>query len=153
MPNGGPDCCGNCAHNPAVQKMSHPQPDKPEQFWELSHCTLRDVNITNPFWTYCPNFIYGKNPETRNKSEKPNGWITSSGLFEGYVRIPWNGINEPILSLSVTCSVCKKMTDNGIKVQHESKLYEFCTNRHYVEWWVSIHKDNSFNPENYKLPE
>ena len=96
--------------------MAHPQPEKTEEFWKISYCTLRDVNITNPFWTYCPNFNYGKNPENRNKSEKPNGWITSSGLFEGYVRIPWNGINEPILSLSVTCSVCKKMTDNGIKV-------------------------------------
>ena len=26
MPNGGPDCCGNCEHNVAVQKIAHPRP-------------------------------------------------------------------------------------------------------------------------------
>ena len=153
MPNGGPDCCGNCSHNKAVQKMAHPQPERTEEFWKISHCTLRDVNILNPFWTYCSNFIYGKNSEERNLSDKIIGFINASGLYEGYVRIPWNDTNEPVLPVPVTCSICERMTDDGIEIQHESQLYGFCTNRHYVEWWISIHKDERYNPESYESPE
>jgi|TARA_B100001971_G_C18139588_1_gene509624 hypothetical protein len=153
MPNGGPDCCGNCSYNKAVQKMAHPQPEKTEEFWKISYCTLRDINITNPFWTYCSNFIYGKKPEERNKSENPIGWITASGLYEGYVRIPWNGKIEPKVSVPVTCSVCQRIVDDGIKIEHNADILGFCTNRHYLEWWASIHKSKEYNPEDYISPE
>ncbi|MBC8256410.1 MAG: hypothetical protein H8E85_03795 [Candidatus Marinimicrobia bacterium] len=153
MPNGGPDCCGNCSHNKSVQKMAHPQPERTEEFWELSHCTLRDVNISNPFWTYCSNFNYGKNPEKRNLSEKIIGFITASGLYEGYVRIPWNDKLEPKISTSTICSICKRMVDYGIDVNHKGDVIGFCTNKHYLKWWVTIHGKNDYNPDNYQSPE
>lgn len=27
MPNGGPDCCGNCGYNKAVQEKAPPHPE------------------------------------------------------------------------------------------------------------------------------
>ena len=118
MPNGGPDCCGNCSHNRAVQEMAHPHPEQRERFWQLSCCTLRDVKITNPFWTYCRNFVYGKHPETRNRGDMPTGWIYASGLYEGYVRIPWDNKNEPRVSVPATCTICGRKTQEGIEVDH-----------------------------------
>ena len=153
MPNGGPDCCGNCSHNKAVQIMAHPHPEQPDKFWQLSHCTLRDVRITKPFWTYCSNFTYGKTPETRNRDESPRGWITASGLYEGYVRIPWDDNCEPKVSVPATCSICGRKSEKGIEVDHDGDVLGFCTNRHYVEWWVTIHRDNSFRPEDFESPE
>ena len=153
MPNGGPDCCGNCSHNKAVQEMAHPHPEHREQFWQLSYCTLRDVKITNPFWTYCSNFDYGKRPESRSRDEKPDGWVTASGLYEGYVRIPWDDNNEPNVSVAVTCSICGRKSNEGIEINHNEEIFGFCTNRHYVEWWVSVHRDTSFSPEDFESPE
>lgn len=137
MPNGGPDCCGNCSHNKAVQDIAHPQP------WAEfnSYCTLRKVEIKDAFWTYCNNFEYGKSPENRQVSVEPNGPITSSGLYEGYVRIPWLGDTAPSVigdnddDADLCCSVCGFRSKSGItlKVKDESK--SFCTNRHYLEWW------------------
>lgn len=153
MPNGGPDCCGNCSHNRAVQEMAHPHPEQFDRFRELSYCTLRDVKITNAFWTYCKNFEYGKHPENRNKVEQPKGWITASGLYEGYVRIPWDGKIEPRVSVPATCMVCSRKTDNGIEIDHDGETLGFCTNRHYVKWWCSVHNDISFQPNDYQSPE
>ncbi len=153
MPNGGPDCCGNCSHNRAVQEMAHPHPDKREQFLELSRCTLRDINITNPFWTYCKNFSYGKKPEERNQQESINGLVTSSGLYEGYVRIPWDNNNEPQVSIPAICKICGLKTQEGIIIESDNVSYGFCTNRHYIEWWKSRHNDDTFNPDHYERPE
>lgn len=153
MPNGGPDCCGNCSHNRAVQEMAHPHPEQRDRFGELSRCTLRDVKITNPFWTYCNNFGYGKHPESRDKNEKPKGWITGSGLYEGYVRIPWDDNVAPRVSVPATCSKCGRQTTEGIDIDHKGRILGFCTNRHYVEWWMSIHHDNSFWHDDLETPE
>jgi hypothetical protein len=153
MPNGGPDCCGNCSHNRAVQEMAHPHPEPRERFWELSYCTLREVKVTNPFWTYCRNFTYGKTPELRNKGEMPKGWITASGLYEGYVRIPWDDKREPRVSVPATCSICGRKTDEGIVLDRDGRVLGFCTNRHYVEWWVTVHEGSSLKPENFESPE
>ena len=153
MPNGGPDCCGNCSHNRAVQEMAHPHPEQRERFWNLSHCTLRDIRITKPFWTYCRNFAYGKRPEERNLDEKPKGWISTSGLYEGYVRIPWDGKNEPVVSIPAECTVCGRKTQRGIILRRNGKKLGFCTNRHYVQWWKTIHDDKSINLERYESPE
>jgi hypothetical protein len=133
--------------------MGHPRPEQHEQFWELSHCTLRDVKITEPFWTYCRNFEYGEHPESRDKEEKPTGMITVSGLYEGYVRIPWDDNNEPHTRLPATCSICGRVTDSGIEIAHKGEALGFCTNRHYLEWWVSVHHDDSYRPEDYQSPE
>jgi hypothetical protein len=153
MPNGGPDCCGNCAHNRAVQEMAHPHPEQRKRFRELSHCTLRDVPIKNPFWTYCKNFGYGKRPEDRNRNEPLVGGITASGLYEGYVRIPWHGNTEPRVAVLAACAICGRKTPEGITIVHEGQRLGFCTNRHYVQWWRTLHADESFVPEHYQSPE
>ena len=133
--------------------MAHPHPDQHERFGQLSYCTLRNVKITNPFWTYCRNFAYGKHPELRNKEEKPEGCITASGLYEGYVRIPWDGEREPRISGPITCSKCGRETKRGVEIFHDGKSLGFCTNRHYIEWWLSIHHDPSFRPDDFISPE
>lgn len=153
MPNGGPDSCGNCYHNRAVQEMAHPHPEQRDRFWQLSYCTLRNVKIANPFWTYCDNFGYGKHPELRNQAETPVGWISASGLYEGYVRIPWEDTNEPQVSVPATCSVCGRLTDEGIQIVRGSQTFGFCTNRHYVQWWKTLHDDDSIRPEHFESPE
>jgi hypothetical protein len=38
------------------------------------------------------------------------------------------------------------LNHNGIKLG-------FCTNRHYVQWWKTVHNDKSLNPERYESPE
>jgi hypothetical protein len=153
MPNGGPDCCGNCSHNFAVQEMAHPHPEHRDRFSQLSFCTLRDVKISNPFWTYCHNFGYGKHPERRDRNQAPIGWISASGLYEGYVRIPWDDKNEPQVSVPATCSVCGRITDQGIQVVRGGQLLGFCTNRHYVQWWKTLHQDDSIGIDQFESPE
>lgn len=63
MPNGGPDCCGNCGFNKAAQEMAHPHPDQREKFWALSplHATrcegykpILDVLPQLPLWKEAP---------------------------------------------------------------------------------------------------
>ncbi|MCC2658717.1 MAG: hypothetical protein K0Q76_3825 [Panacagrimonas sp.] len=153
MPNGGPDCCGNCSHNRAVQELAHPQPERPAEFWERSRCTLRDVAVTNPFWTYCRNFTYGKHPEARNTTDIPVGWITASGLYEGYVRISWHGQIEPEVSVPTQCSVCGWGTEKGISIAIGDSHLGFCANRHYIQWWRTVHDDATYDPEDYESPE
>ncbi len=52
MPNGGSDCCGTCCFNSknggetGYSHAGDPGEDR---------CTLRDVVVGNPFWTYCAN--------------------------------------------------------------------------------------------------
>jgi hypothetical protein len=57
------------------------------------------------------------------------------------------------VSVPVTCSVCQRIVDDGIKIEHNADILGFCTNRHYLEWWVSIHKSKEYNPEDYISPE
>jgi len=133
--------------------MAHPHPEQRERFWQLSQCTLRDVKITNPFWTYCQNFGYGKHPESRHSKEQPKGWITASGLYEGYVRIPWDDKSEPNVAVPVTCAICGRPSKEGIEINHKGEVLGFCTNRHYVEWWGSVHHDTSFKYDKLQTPE
>ena len=53
MPNGGSDCCGTCWFNRKNQGerdwMKHA--GKPE----AAYCEIRNVEIDNPFYTYCAN--------------------------------------------------------------------------------------------------
>lgn len=153
MPNGGPDCCGNCGFNKAVQEMGHPHPDQSDRFWKLSHCTLRNLRIINTFWTYCHNFRYGKHLVDGNEDISPEGWVYASGLYEGYVRIPWHGDSAPAVSVPCTSSVCGRTTSRGITVPHRGKEIGFCTNRHYIEWWKTIHDDPRISPEGLATPE
>jgi hypothetical protein len=55
MPNGGSDCCGTCwfnAKNRGEEGYAHA--NSPEQ----SRCSIRNVLIDNPFYTYCGNHPY-----------------------------------------------------------------------------------------------
>lgn len=107
----------------------------------------------NAFWTYCRNFEYGKKPELRNKNEQLKGIILAGGLYEGYVRVPWNGKSEPLISVPISeCLICKRTTDQGISIEHEGKTLGFCTNKHYVEWWSRFNQSDVFIPENYEAP-
>ncbi len=133
--------------------MAHPHPSDREKFRRISFCTLRQVALSNPFWTYCDNFGYGKKPELRNVDEPLIGSITSSGLYEGYVRIPWHDAVEPHVSVPAVCSICQRQTDVGITIFHAGHTLGFCTNQHYVRWWLTQHADAAFNAENYESPE
>lgn len=52
MPNGGSDCCGTCwfnAKNKGEEGYAHASDPDPD------FCTIRDLPIENPFYTYCGN--------------------------------------------------------------------------------------------------
>lgn len=36
---------------------------------------------------------------------------------------------------------------------HEGEIVGFCTNRHYVQWWASVHHDGSYDAGIYESPE
>lgn len=152
MPNGGSDCCGNCRFNRAVQELGEPAGNHDDHFWASSFCTLRDVKITKPFWTYCDNYFSPWPPEP-GKAEEPIGWIYASGLYEGYVRIPWHDKTEPCVSIPCVCRVCGRQTDQGITVTHEGTEIGFCTNRHYVDWWKTKHDDPEISSDDFDPPE
>ena len=55
MPNGGSDCCATCWHNRSLggkRGSSNFDHDIP------SHCEIRNLDIENPFYTYCANHPY-----------------------------------------------------------------------------------------------
>jgi hypothetical protein len=52
MPNGGSDCCGTCwfnARNKGEAGYEHSNDPDP------NFCTIRGLEIEEPFWTYCGN--------------------------------------------------------------------------------------------------
>ena len=62
MPNGGSDCCGTCWFNRSLEgergssNFNHEIP---------SRCEIRDLDIPDPFYTYCANHPYhrpGRDP-------------------------------------------------------------------------------------------
>jgi hypothetical protein len=55
MPNGGSDCCGTCwfnARNKGQADFRHADRSIP------AYCTIRDLPIASPFYTYCSNHPY-----------------------------------------------------------------------------------------------
>jgi hypothetical protein len=160
MPNGGSHCCGECYFNKAVWEtidLSREQlNDRFDHFVDLSFCTLRQVNITNPFWTYCRNFRSSDyiNHDTATVTEQDvKGYILASGLYEGYVKIPWHGSTEPNVSVPCTCLMCNRITESGITLEVEDKVIGFCTNLHYVEWWKTKHSDSDIDTSYFITPE
>jgi hypothetical protein len=154
MPNGGADCCGECVLNRAIQQLGSPhgkaESDR-QEFWARSYCTLRLVKITVPFWTYCANYSHD---DSRIPGAVPRGWIFASGVYEGYVRIPWHGDIEPLVGVSTICFICGRPTEAGIEVKaNESLSLGFCSNRHYVRWWKTQHDDPSISEERYRDPD
>lgn len=58
MPNGGSDCCGTCRFNTANAGWRDNSPfpvENSKMVHEASHCEIRELDIENPFWTYCAN--------------------------------------------------------------------------------------------------
>lgn len=134
MPNGGTDNCGLCGFNKANGgKWAWPE-DK--RAFEKAYCTIRNVPIPNPLWTYCANW--------HTKSEIPYGPIFTSGLHEKkalYRRIPWHGKNCPQHSATGACVVCHNDYENGLLVEDEGSTVTFCSNDHYLDWWKQRHPD------------
>jgi len=135
MPNGGTDNCGVCGFNRANGgKWGWPE-DKAA--FEKAYCTIRDVPIPHPIFTYCAN--------CRTKSEIPDGPILACGLHEKgvlYRRIPWHGKNRPQMAkVTGTCSVCNGPFEDGIQVDDKEDPVKFCCNDHYLEWWKQRHPD------------
>ncbi len=151
MGNGGGDSCRNCAYNVAVQEMG-PFPlgtassEKSTDEWRsLSRCSLRSVDISYPFSTFCANFRWvGQESE----SEEALGLIYAEGYTEElwtYPRIPWHGENEVFKvsndrsSAELKCFVCGRESDKWLLVMDSEGAHVFCCNAHYVNWWRKVH--------------
>ena len=52
MPNGGSDCCGTCWFNRSLEGQRGSANFNDEI---PSHCEIRDLDIPDPFYTYCAN--------------------------------------------------------------------------------------------------
>ncbi len=106
MPNGGSDCCGNCAYNP-----------------KGGVCELRDVIILgHTMWTYCDNFSRSARTDVEIR-----GPIFASGQYEGYVRIPWLGNRPPRTGCPVKCFDCGDHVENGIGIElRTGEKFGFC---------------------------
>lgn len=125
MPNGGPDCCGNCGWFRVKSKRTNP-----------GLCDLRKAPITRPFWTYCRNFNRQHDDDLEAKTQIV-GSIYASGIFEGYyTRIPWYDNNEPETYTSGVCSVTGVKFSEGItlKIKEIAKKFDFATNDIYCRW-------------------
>ncbi len=58
MPNGGSDCCGTCWFNTKNEgEVGYDHCDSPRP----DHCEIRELKITNSFYTYCANHPHRKN--------------------------------------------------------------------------------------------
>ena len=55
MPNGGSDCCGTCWFNRSLEGQRGSANFNDET---PSHCEIRDLDIPDPFYTYCANHPY-----------------------------------------------------------------------------------------------
>ena len=65
MPNGGSDCCGTCWFNSINKGKAKPIKTK-DNISPKSKCLIRDLEIPDPFWTYCanhPHHTYHTHPE------------------------------------------------------------------------------------------
>ena len=63
------------------------------------------------------------------------------------------GKNEPSVAVPAVCAICGRKTQEGIVIEHDGTKLGFCTNRHYVQWWKTIHDDKSLKPEHFESPE
>ncbi len=96
MPNGGSDCCGTCwfrAKNKGHMGYEHAY-DPESEF-----CTIRDLTLENPFYTYCGNHPY-RRPERDSIPIGPVYIGDSSGAREIWKPSPdTEEIRKHLLSL------------------------------------------------------
>lgn len=131
-------------------------PDDAEGFFELSHCTLREVGIGEPFWTWCEQFTCHEWPDMHGLRERPLGWIWATGVYSSDGEcspIPWDGNNEPRGSAVAECTVCARSSRHGLVLERDGEVLQFCSDRHYVQWWRSVHDDDSSGAGNDASPE
>ena len=83
MPNGGSDCCGTCWFNSKNDGAYgyHGSEKEGEVF-----CTIRELEIPDPFYTYCDNHPY----YNRNKIDCPLGPVYVGHGREVWVQPPDN---------------------------------------------------------------
>jgi hypothetical protein len=75
-------------------------------------------------WTYCANFSHSARAGVEIK-----GPIFVTGLYEGYVRIPWLGDRAPRTDCPVKCFDCGDHVENGIeefKTAQRDRLASLC---------------------------
>ena len=130
MPNGGPDCCGNCFYNP-----------------HGGNCTLRGVIIADKMWTYCANFSHSEQVDA-----KTTGPVFSIGLYmDGYLRIPWLEDRRPKAGRYVKCYKCGDFVEDGIEIKLRSgEKFGFCCNKNYYLWWSLPENANAELPDYFE---
>lgn len=80
MPNGGSDNCGTCCHNSANKgQTGYPRTPPSEK---TAKCLIRDIDIANPFWTYCVNHPYKNEFDIRIPIGAVYGGMTQKGVTE-----------------------------------------------------------------------
>ena len=128
MPNGGTDNCMNCRHNRANQPSANIKTALRAS--RVPFCAVHGVPVWDHAWTYCPNYSLDE--------PNPRLPIYANGLFEeGYERIAWLGLAEPIQKVSVKqCEVCGCSAERGLllSVAKRNVRVEFCCNDHYQQW-------------------
>ena len=65
MPNGGSDCCGTCWFNIVNinKKKAYKAEARQEKELPKAKCLIRDLDIPDPFWTYCANHPHHTHPK------------------------------------------------------------------------------------------
>jgi len=85
MPNGGSDCCGTCWFN---SKNNGEQGYQGSEKEGVAICTIRNLEIPDPFWTYCANHPH----HNQNKIDLPLGPVYINDGYP-YSRKVW--VNPP----------------------------------------------------------
>lgn len=140
MPNGGIENCGTCGFNQVNKGVWGAIDYKDDEQFDNAYCTIRNVRIENPLWTYCVN--------CHSMDSEPEGPICMVGLAEKvagylYARIPWHGNEKPQLCVPGPCE-CGRFAQEGIAIETANGTKHFCCNGHYVKWWRSEHPGETY---------
>ena len=117
MPNGGTHHCQGCSNHDEKQ----------------SRCTLRNVRITDPYYTTCNN----RGPTTFRHSRStpdatPNGPIYAiTGPGGAYYDLPYLCGERPL---------CTHL--GGIEVWYKGEAMKFENPEKYLEFWRSVANEN-----------
>lgn len=142
MPNGGPDCCNDCMFlkgDKRVQKI-----DDKDRIVPVGQCVLRKTLIRKPYETFCASFMHWRRPKSK-------GSIFGISFVSYPKHLPWHGNIQPELCSPSLCCVCKEGSKQGIQITIGENILQFCSERHYVQWWNDKHADEDvhFDPENF----
>ena len=93
---------------------------------EPGYCTIRNLSIAVPHWTYCKNW--------HSREANPEGPVFSSIYDEGYRRVPWLSHTAPETGIDAMCVTCGIASGNGIGISLGTERFEFCGLAHYLAW-------------------